>query len=122
MLILSIIYTDTKCNQYSLCVYSFFSLLVFLLLLCKIPQIATGVPYSESPRKKPQIALILITIGRNLTCSRPVQSFDLLLKQERWGSHVLRVLSKIAKKRGGRMSLGCSQKKNCAPSPRTCFN
>jgi hypothetical protein len=50
----------------------------------------------------------------NLTCFGPVQSFDLL----GWGSHVFRVLSKITK-RWGRMSLGCSQKLNFAPSPRT---
>jgi hypothetical protein len=54
------------------------------------------VPYSESPRNKSPIAPILIKIGRDLTCFRPVQSLDLL----GWGSHVLRVLSKIAKKRG----------------------
>jgi hypothetical protein len=57
------------------------------LLLYNISQIATGVPYSESPRKNVQIALILIEIGRDLICFGPVQSFDLL----GWGSHVLRV-------------------------------
>jgi hypothetical protein len=72
------------------------------LLLCNISQIATGLPYSESPRKKSQIPLILIKIGCNLTCFGPVQSFDvLILNKDRWGSHVLRVLSKIHKKRWG---------------------
>jgi hypothetical protein len=50
--------------------------------LCNMSQIATGVPYSESPRKTPQSAPILIKIGRNLTCFGPVQRFDLL----GWGS------------------------------------
>jgi hypothetical protein len=68
------------------------------LLLCNISQIATGVPYSESLRKKAQGAPILVKIGCNLTCFGPVQSFDvLILKKERWGSHVLRVLSKNKK-------------------------
>jgi hypothetical protein len=66
------------------------------LLLCNISQIATGVPYSEYPRQKVQIAPILINIGRNFTCFGPVQSFDFL----GWGSHVLRVLSKITEKVG----------------------
>jgi hypothetical protein len=52
------------------------------LLLCCISQIATGVPYSESPRTIIQAGPILIKIRRNLTCFRPVQSFDLL----GWGS------------------------------------
>jgi hypothetical protein len=71
--------TDTKYYQY-----------IVLLILCNISQIATGVPYSESPRKKSQSATTLVNIGCNLTCFRPVQSVDLL----GWGS----------------MSLGCSQK------------
>jgi hypothetical protein len=53
------------------------------LLLCYISQIATGVPYSESPRKKTQIAPILIKIGRNLTCFGPVHSFDILILKKR---------------------------------------
>jgi hypothetical protein len=61
-------------------------------LVCNISQIVTGVPYSESLRTT-QIAPILINIGCNLTFFKPVQSFDLL----GWGSHVLRVLSKITK-------------------------
>jgi hypothetical protein len=75
------------------------------LLLCNISQIATGVRYSESLRKKAQIARILIKFGCKLTCFRPVQSFDLgggrmslgcsKKLQKRWGTHVLRVLSKI---------------------------
>jgi hypothetical protein len=67
------------------------------LLLCNISQIATGVLYSESPRKKAQSALILINIGCDLTCFGPVQSFDLL----GWGSHILRVLSQITPKKVG---------------------
>jgi hypothetical protein len=50
----------------------------FIVPLCNISQIATGMLYSESPRKKPQPAPILINIGRNLTCFGPDQSFDLL--------------------------------------------
>jgi hypothetical protein len=89
--------TDTKYNQYSYFLVVFYMFLfVSVLILCNISQIATGVPYSESLRKKAQIAPILINIGRSVTCFRPVQSFDLL----GWGSHVLRVLSKITKKVG----------------------
>jgi hypothetical protein len=51
----------------------------WFLLLCTISQIATGVPYSESRRKKAQIAPILVKIGCNLTCFGPVQSFDVLI-------------------------------------------
>jgi hypothetical protein len=83
-----------------------------ILLLCNISQIATGVPYSEFPRRIFQSEPILITFGCNLTCFRPVQSFDLL----GWGSmtrgcfqqlfkkvgvHVLRVFSKIIQTGGG---------------------
>jgi hypothetical protein len=48
------------------------------LLLCNIFQIATGLPYSESPRKTARSGPSLINIRCNLTCFRPVQSFDLL--------------------------------------------
>jgi hypothetical protein len=78
--------TDTKYNQYSFCVCSVFHGFVFVgvfLLLCNISQIATGVPYSESLRKKAQTAPIRIKIGRNLTCFGPVQSFDVLILTKR---------------------------------------
>jgi hypothetical protein len=52
------------------------------LLLCNIAQIATGLPYSESPRTNVRSGLSLYKIRCNLTCFRPVQSFDLLV----WGS------------------------------------
>jgi hypothetical protein len=61
-------------------------------LLCNISQIATGVPYSESPRKKSQSGPILINIGRNLTCVRPVQSFTYL-----GGGPLLTVLGVLSK-------------------------
>jgi hypothetical protein len=65
---------------------------------------------------------MFINIGRDLTCFGPDQSFDvLILKKERRGSHVLKVLSNIAKNGGGRMFSGCSQKLNFAPLPRTCL-
>jgi hypothetical protein len=83
-----------------------------MLLLCNMSQIATGVPYSESPRNKSQSGPIHINIQRNLTCFRPVQSCDLLgcgsmslgysqklLKKV--GVHVLGVLSKITQTSGG---------------------
>jgi hypothetical protein len=38
-------------------------------------------------------------------CSHKLQK-----TKKKWGTHVLRVLSKIEKNGGGRMSLGCSQK------------
>jgi hypothetical protein len=53
-----------------------------MMLLCNISQIATGVPYSESPRTKSQSAQILIKFRRNSTCFRPVQSCHLF----GWGS------------------------------------
>jgi hypothetical protein len=98
-----IVNTDTKYDWYYILlipilntINTVISLVLFVswcfLLLCNISQIATGVPYSESPRKKAQSAPIcFINIGCNLTCFGPVQRFDLL----GWGSHVLRVLSTI---------------------------
>jgi hypothetical protein len=82
-----------------------------ILLLCNISQIATGVPYSESPRNIVQSGPILIKIKCNLTCFRPVQNFDLLGWgfmsfgcSQKWlkkvGIHVLRVLSKITQTSG----------------------
>jgi hypothetical protein len=41
-------------------------------------QIATGLPYSESPRRTLRSGPILIKIRCDLVCSRPVESFDLL--------------------------------------------
>jgi hypothetical protein len=85
------------CSHFLCLKHVFLCVVGVFLLLCNISQIATGVPYSESPRNKTQIAPILINIGCNLTCFGPVQSFDLL----GWGSHVLRVLSNNSKKRWG---------------------
>jgi hypothetical protein len=48
---------------------------VSIMALCNISQIATGMPYSESPRTIFQSGPILIKIGCNLTCFGPVQSF-----------------------------------------------
>jgi hypothetical protein len=45
-----------------------------MLLLCNISQIATGMPYSESPRNKSQSRPIFIKIRLNLTCFGIVQS------------------------------------------------
>jgi hypothetical protein len=90
------------------------------LVLCNISQIATGVPYSESLRTNAQIAPILIKIGCDLTCFGPVQSFDvLILKKRKVGVACPQGAQKNAKNGGGRMSLGCSQTLNLAPSPRT---
>jgi hypothetical protein len=46
------------------------------LLLCNISQIATGLPYSEYPRQTVRCGPSLIKLRCNLTCFRPVQSFD----------------------------------------------
>jgi hypothetical protein len=92
---------------------------VVLLFVGVICYYATFRRLSEFPRKKAQIAPILINIGCNLTCFGPVRSFDVLIQQkDRWGSHVLRVLSNISKKVGVVCPQGV-QKLYFAPSPRT---
>jgi hypothetical protein len=111
--------TDTKYNQYVVFVLLCFCVVGVFLLLRNISQIATGVPYSESPRKKSQSAPILINLGSNLTCFRPVRSFDLL----GWGSHFLRVLSQISKKRWGKHVLRVHSKiEFCALAPDVFYN
>jgi hypothetical protein len=73
--------------------------------------------------EKTQIAPILINIGLNLTFFGPVQSFDLLiLKKERWGSHVLRVLSKITKRWGSHVLRVLSKIEFCALAPGLFYN
>jgi hypothetical protein len=98
-------------------VYGFLVVGVFLLL-CNISEIATGVPYSESLRKKAQTAPTLITIGCNLTCFGPVQSFALL----GWGSHVLRVLSTNIKKVGVACPQGALKHRILRPRPGLVYN
>jgi hypothetical protein len=78
--------------------------------VCNISQIATGEPYSESPRNKSQIAPILIKIVRNLTCFGLVQSFDVLILKKKVGVACPQGALKNCKNGGGRMSLGCFQK------------
>jgi hypothetical protein len=48
-----------------------------------------GAPYAEPPRTTTAPGPIPTQIGRNLTCSKPVQSLDLL-----WGGPILTVPSK----------------------------
>jgi hypothetical protein len=81
------------------------------LLLCYISQIATGVPCSESPRNKSQIAPILIKRGCNLTCFGPVQSFNvLILIKRKVGVACLQGAFKtMPNNGGGHMSSGCFQ-------------
>jgi hypothetical protein len=128
ILILNTFNTDTKYNQYSYFQVVFFScwFVGFFCYYATFLRLLRECHIQNLLEQKPQIAPILINIGSNLTGFRSVRSVDLLgwgshvLK--RWGTHVLRVLSKIAKNGGGRMSSGCSQQMNFAPSPRTFYN
>jgi hypothetical protein len=72
---------------------------------------------------KTQIAPILINIGHNLTCFGPVQSFDVqILKKERWESHVFQGAFKQIKKGWGSHVLRVLSKiEFCVPSPRVLF-
>jgi hypothetical protein len=61
-----------------------------LLLLCNISQTSTGVPFSVSPRNKPQSGPVLVKLGRNSTCFGVVQSVDVpgwgTTPQSPWGA------------------------------------
>jgi hypothetical protein len=99
ILILNIINTDTTYNQYSfvfVVFLMFFCVLVFFCYYASFVRLRRECHIQNLFEQKLQIATILINIGHNLTCFGPVQSFDvLMLKKERLGSHVLRVLSNI---------------------------
>jgi hypothetical protein len=98
----------------------------FIMPLCNVSQTATGVPYSESPRTNRKLHQFVSKSDAIGLVSDQLKVDELILKKERWGSHVLRVLSKISKQTSGgshvlrvlsKIEFGVSKIEFCALAP-----